>query len=185
MKRLILTSILTLISASAFAAMVQVNGNLCGSLKDLTYSATGDIAVTTDGSCGAGVTPPAGPPSTCPPGVRCIDRSWPIVPQEMITLDGNSTVAIKVKAGESGAGKLMTAYTSGTSGNRQVAISSAPGDFAVPAACLKSGTQSTNTYWSIGAANQSQCLMAPGGTYWVNIRHTNCAGRCEFILKGY
>ena len=184
MKKLILASILTLISAFAFAAAVTVNGISCGSLKSLTLTGTGDYAVSTDGTCGA-VSPVEPPASTCPSGVRCIDRPWPIVPQEMITLDGNSTIAIKVRAPELGSGKLATAYTSGNSGNRQVAISSAPGDFAVPAVCIKSGTQSTNTYWSIGAANQSQCLMAPNQTYWVNIRHTTCSGRCEFILKGY
>ena len=185
MKRLILTSILTLISAFAFAAAVTVNGISCGSLKSLTLSGTGDYTVSTDGTCGA-VSPPVEPPaSTCPSGVRCIDRPWPIVPQETVALDGTNVLAIKVKAGESGSGKLMTAYTSGTSSNRQVALSSKPGDFAPPAPCLKSGTQSTTTYWGIGAANQSQCLMAPNQTYWVNIRHTTCSGRCEFILTGY
>jgi len=185
MKRLILTSILTLISAFAFAAAVTVNGISCGSLKSLTLSGTGDYTVSTDGTCGA-VSPVEPPPaSTCPSGVRCIDRPWPIVPQETVALEGTSVLAIKVKAGASGSGKLVTAYTSGSSGNRQVAISSKPGDFAVSAPCIKSGTQSTTTYWGIGAANQSQCLMAPNQTYWVNIRHTTCSGRCEFILRGY
>lgn len=185
MKRLILTSILTLISAFAFAAAVTVNGSLCGSLKSLTLSGTGDYTVSTDGTCGA-VSPPVEPPaSTCPPGAKCIKRTWPINPQETITLDGTSVLAIEVKSGASGAGKLMTAYTAGNSGNRQVAISSKPADFAVSAPCIKSGTQSTTTYWGIGVANQSQCLMAPVQAYWVNIRHTNCAGRCEFILRGY
>lgn len=189
MKRLILTSILTLISAFAFAAAVTVNGVSCGSLKSLTLSGTGDYTVSTDGTCGA-VSPPVEPPveppsSACPSGVRCLDRPWPIVPQETVALEGTSVLAIKVKAGASGSGKLVTAYTSGSSGNRQVAISSKPGDFAVSAPCIKSGTQSTTTYWGIGVANQSQCLMVPNQTYWVNLRHTNCAGRCEFILLGY
>lgn len=184
MKRLILTSILTLISAFAFAAAVTVNGLSCGSLKSLTLSGTGDYTVSTDGTCGA-VSPVEPPASTCPSGVRCIDRPWPIVPQETVALEGGSVLAIKVTAGASGSGKLVTAYTSGSSGNRQVAISSKPGDFAVSAPCIKSGTQSTTTYWGIGVANQSQCLMAPNQTYWVNIRHTTCSGRCEFILKGY
>jgi hypothetical protein len=185
MKKLILASILTLISAFAFAAAVAVNGISCGSLKSLTLTGTGDYAVTTDGTCGA-VSPPVEPPSSaCPSGVRCIDRPWPIVPQETVALEGTSVLAIKVKAGASGSGKLVTAYTSGSSGNRQVAISSKPGDFAPSAPCLKSGTQSTTTYWGIGAANQSQCLMAPNQTYWVNIRHPYCASRCEFILRGY
>ena len=185
MKRLILTSILTLISAFAFAAAVTVNGISCGSLKSLTLSGTGDYTVSTDGTCGA-VSPPVEPPaSTCPPGAKCIKRTWPINPQETITLDGTSVLAIEVTSGASGAGKLMTAYTAGNSGNRQIAISSKPGDFAVSAPCIKSGTQSTTTYWGIGVANQSQCLMVPNQTYWVNLRHTNCAGRCEFILLGY
>lgn len=145
MKRLILTSILTLISAFAFAAAVTVNGISCGSLKSLTLSGTGDYTVSTDGTCGA-VSPVEPPASTCLPGAKCIKRTWPINPQETITLDGTSVLAIEVTSGASGAGKLMTAYTAGNSGNRQIAISSKPADFAVSAPCLKSGTQSTTTY---------------------------------------
>lgn len=175
-----------LFAVEAIAGTLTLNGHACGEIKQIVIAADA-VALTTDGTCTSGVvSPPVEPPtSTCPSGVRCIDRPWPIVPQETVALDDTSVLAIKVKAGASGSGKLVTAYTSGTSSNRQVAISSKPGDFAPPAPCLKSGTQSTTTYWGIGAANQSQCLMAPNQTYWVNIRHTTCSGRCEFILKGY
>lgn len=185
MYKSILISILMLISASSFAAPLTVNGISCGSWTRLEMGADNSLSLATDGACGT-VAPPVEPPSSaCPAGVRCIDRPWPINPQETVTLDGNSVLAIKVRAGESGAGKLATAYTSGQSGNRQVVISSKPGDFAPVAPCASTGTQTTMTYWAIGAGKSYQCAMTAGQTYWINIKHTNCAGRCEFILKGY
>ena len=59
---------------------------------------------------------------------------WPVNPQQNLTQLGNSTVAYKIElTGQAGlVGKLASAYTSGASANREIALSVNPGDFNVP-----------------------------------------------------
>jgi len=188
MKRLILTSILTLISAFAFAAAVTVNGVLCGSLKSLEMSGTGDWTVTTDGSC---VAPPVTLPvvsQSCPSGVACSTMAWPNAPQQMHTQRAGDVLALKIKTTADGViGKLATAYTSGNAGSRVIALSSRPGDFSVPKECTTTGTQITTTSWVQGGGTEPtyRCKLPVNGEFWVNIKHAYCQGSCEFYLKTY
>ncbi len=130
-------------------------------------------------------------PTDCPSGVDCSKSvPWPVNPQQNLTQMGNSTVAYKIQlTGQAGlVGKLSSAYTSGVSGNREIALSLNPGDFNVPSACLKSGTSTTNTYWSQGPSSQTyRCILPTSGTAYINIRHTNCpsSAQCGFYLKNY
>ena len=191
MKRLILTSILTLISAFAFAAAVTVNGNSCGSLKSVAVNPTGDLTVTTDATCGV-VSPPVEPPpvvtppSTCPAGVVCVDRPWPSIKQEVFALRQDQSLAIRVKTTAEGiSGRLVTNYTVGDTGSRQVALSATAGDFSGSTACVKSGLEATSTQWQQGGTGW-RCVIPANSTYYVNVRFTNCeAGRtCRFTLSG-
>ena len=189
MSKAILSLILTCISASAFAAAVTVNGSLCGSLVELTYQPSGDLAVTTDGACGV-VAPPPVVSTPCPAGVDCSKTlPWPVTPQQTLSQAGNSTVAYRIElTGQALTGKLQSAYTSGTAGSREITLSLHPGDFNVPPECRKTGTSSTSHYWSQGpSALASRCILPLSGAAWVNIRHTTCpAGeRCGFYLKNY
>lgn len=74
-------------------------------------------------------------PTDCPSGVDCSKSvPWPVNPQQNLSQAGNSTVAYKIElTGQAGlVGKLTSAYTSGVSGNREIALSVNPGDFNVP-----------------------------------------------------
>lgn len=180
--------ILMLISASSFAAAVTVNGQSCGSLKSLEMSGAGDWTVETDGTCGnPPVTPPVTPPSACPAGVSCTAMAWPNAAQKTLTQRMGDVLAIKVKTTADGVmGKVATAYTSGNAGNRVVALSAKPGDFAVTKECIVTGTQSTNLSWIQGsAASTYRCRLPANGEAWVNIKHAYCEGVCEFYLTTY
>lgn len=134
-------------------------------------------------------TPPA--VGQCPSGVDCSKiLPWPVNPQQNLSQLGNSTVAYRIElTGQAGlVGKLTSAYTSGASGNREIALSVNPGDFNVPDVCRKTGTSSTNTYWSQGPSEQTyRCILPTSGTAYVNVRHTTCpsGAQCGFYLKNY
>ena len=160
-------------------AAVGVTSNAC----QLTMSAAKSVSAT--------FTYTAPVPTDCPTGVDCSKTlPWVVNPQQNLTQIGNSTVAYKIQlTGQAGlVGKLTSAYTSGVSGNREIALSVNPGDFNVPDVCRKTGTSSTNTYWSQGPSTQTyRCILPTSGTAYVNIRHTTCpsGAQCGFYLKNY
>ena len=193
MKRLILTSILTLISAFAFAAAVVVNGSSCGSWTSMTTSPNGDIAIKADGTCGAvsqPVEPPpvVAPPSSCPAGVVCLERKWPLV-QEVITLRAGQVVAIKLPGDAVGKKRrLTTMITSGDTAARRVAISDKPGDVdPAQSRCSTQGFESIAISYTVGEPTSATACFMPADkpVYW-NLTPTNCpeGTKCRVYIVG-
>ena len=192
MKKLILASILTLISAFAFAAAVTVNGNSCGSWSKLTYTPAGDLSLTTDGACGTVAPPPVEPPpvvtppTSCPSGVTCIDRPFPVIPQEILGLKAGQTLAVRVTVPPTGAGYISTMITTGDTASRRVSLSSVAGDMNPPSSrCASTAWETTGIGWTAGEGTARTCYVKPGTAY-INVQVTNCepSKTCKFWLKG-
>lgn len=127
----------------------------------------------------------AGSTTACPTGVTCLERPWPNIAQETLTMKGNAVMAIKVNTTAAGLkGLLNTMYTTGSTGAREVALSTTPGDFAVTSRCLKSGLEVTSTSWQQQGTDRV-CQLPANSTAWINIRFTNCPSttNCSFYLK--
>lgn len=127
----------------------------------------------------------AGATIDCPTGVTCIERPWPTIAQQTLTMKGNAVMAIKVNTTAAGvSGLLSTMYTTGSTATREVALSTAPGDFAVSARCLKSGLEVTSTSWQQQGTERA-CQLPANSTAWINVRFTNCpaTSNCSFYLK--
>lgn len=192
MNKSILLSILMLISASAFAATVQVNGNSCGSWSKMTTSPNGDIAITADGTCGAAapVEPPpvVVPPSACPAGVTCLDRPFPLV-QEVITLRAGQVISIKLPADVTGKQRRVTSQiTTGNTAARRMAISDKPGDVnPAQSRCSTQGFEAVSLRYTAGEPTSTTACFVPAGqsVYW-NITPTNCPDgqKCSVYISG-
>ncbi len=129
----------------------------------------------------------AGTTVSCPSGVTCTTRPWPTIVQETVTMKGNAVLAIKINTTAAGvSGLLSTMYTTGTTATREVALSSAPGDFAVTTRCLKTGLEVTSSSWQQQGSDRV-CQLPANSTAWVNIRFTNCpsTSNCSFYLKSF
>lgn len=122
-------------------------------------------------------------PTACPAGVTCTTDRWG-APTKKLSLQGNTILAIKIETTEAGlSGMVQTAYTSGVSGNREVAFSTQPGNFNVPKECVTSGTTSTANHWHQGPGGKIyECELPTNAVIYLNIRHTYCESLCEFYL---
>lgn len=186
MKRAIVTILsLLAISLSALAATVMVDGKAAGTLQKLTVGANGDVVVTT----GTVSPPPIDPPAAaCPQGVTCIDRAFPVLVQEVLSLKAGQVLAVRVKTPDGkGAGRVTTMYTTGNTAARRVSLSATPGDTDPGnTKCTSSGLEITTNDWSTDSAALRTCVLPPGSTAFINIRTTNCPDGmvCKFYLKG-
>lgn len=191
MHKRILMAILTLFTASALAGTVTVNGNSCGSWSKLVYTPAGDLSLTTDGACGTVAPPPVEPPpvtspSACPSGVTCIDRPFPVIPQEVLGLRAGQTLAVRVNVPATGTGYISTMITTGDTASRRVSLSSVAGDMNPPSSrCSSTGWETTGTGWTAGEGTARTCYVKPGTAY-INVQVTNCepGKTCRFYLKG-
>lgn len=194
MKR-IFVIFFSLFAIAVSAGTLTINGNDCGNVKLVTLSSPeGNVVLTTDGTCGNVVQPPpvVTPPPTsqptvqCPAGVRCLDRPWPTIPRELLTIRQGEGYAFKVKTTDAVGkfGRVIATYTSGDSAILDVALATVPGEF--PAKCTASGLEAIPLPWQQGGTSTWKCVLAPSTTYWINIRASYCeAGKtCRFYLTG-
>lgn len=194
MNKSILISILAFISASAFAGTVTVNGHSCGSLITLMTTPAGDLTIKTDGACGTVAPPPVEPPpvvtppTSCPAGVTCLNRTWPIK-QEVITLRAGQTIAIAVPADAAGTSRyVQTMITAGNSAARRLAISTTAGDVNPSnTRCATSGWESISMRYTAGDSGGARgCFVPAGVPIYINLTPTNCpeGQRCDVYIKG-
>jgi hypothetical protein len=129
----------------------------------------------------------AGSTTTCPTGVTCIERPWPTIVQEKISMKANAVLAIKVNTTAQGlTGFLNTMYTTGNTASRAVSVSQTPGDFTGggSARCVTSGLEVTTTGWAQQTTDTRKCQLPANGTAWINVKFTNCTtSSCDFYLK--
>lgn len=193
MKKLIPALILLLTSAFAFAGAVTVNGHSCGSLITLTTTPAGDLTIKTDGTCGT-VAPPVEPPpvvtppTSCPAGVTCLKRTWPIK-QEIITLRAGQAVAIAVPAETAGTARyVQSMITTGNSAARRLAISTTAGDVnPANTRCATRGWESVSMSYTAGDSGGGRgCFVPAGVPIYINLAPTNCpeGQRCDVYIKG-
>lgn len=193
MYKSILISLLMLISALSFAGTVTVNGHSCGSLITLTTTPAGDLTIKTDGTCGT-VAPPVEPPpvvtppSSCPVGVTCLKRTWPLK-QEVISLRAGQTVAIAVPAESAGTSRyVQSMITAGNSAARRLAISTTAGDVnPANTRCATSGWESVSMNYTAGDSGGARgCFVPAGVPIFINLAPTNCpeGQRCDVYIKG-
>ncbi len=193
MYKSILISTLMLISALSFAGTVTVNGHSCGSLITLTTTPAGDLTIKADGTCGT-VAPPVEPPpvvtppSSCPAGVTCLKRTWPLK-QEIISLRAGQTVAIAVPAESAGTARyVQTMITAGNSAARRLAISTTAGDVnPANTRCATRGWESVSMNYTAGDSGGARgCFVPAGVPIFINLAPTNCpeGQRCDVYIKG-
>jgi hypothetical protein len=182
--------LLALISAPVWAGSVSVNGADCGSLKVLSLDSEGNITVATDGTCGLvpADPPPVDPPviGACPSGVTCIDRTFPIIRQEVVSIRAGQILAFRVNTGASGVGTVYTNNTANLSPNRRVALSTVAGDLNPPnSRCGTSGFESTTSGYVVGTPVDRKCTLPAYSVVYINVQATNCPDgkRCEFLLR--
>lgn len=186
-NRFLLSLLASYLAVSAQAAIVSVNGKVCGNLKELTVTSDSDINVLVDGECFSIPEIKPVPVVEVPRNTRVVEATWPNMTQKTFSLRQDEVLAIRIKTTASGVvGKVATAYTSGNSGNRVVALATQAGNFDVPKECKVTGTQSTTNPWFQGnAINSFRCQLPANSEAWINIKHVYCEGTCEFYLKTY
>lgn len=127
----------------------------------------------------------------CPTGIRCLERPWPIIKQEVITMPATTILAIKITTTNADeVGLLSTMYTTGNTAARQLSISSKAGDFTGGgnSRCVDAGLEVTSTSWAqVEAVTDARgvCQIPANAVMWINIRFTNCSAgsSCSFYLK--
>lgn len=180
---------LALVSCGVSAATVTVNGVGCGNFKGAQIDASGNVAMATDGTCGAVAPPPepeppAPDPFKCPPGVTCSDRPFPVIPQELVSIKGKQILSFKVKAPEAGSGAISTMNYSGASATLRMTLSTLPGEMAGTQFCTYSGFEVTTVKWTT-ATGTRLCKVPSNAALYINVQATNCAdgATCKFYLK--
>ena len=99
---------------------------------------------------------------------------------------GNEVMAFRVATTTAGKyGRLVTNYTTGSTGARDVALSTTPGDFSGSNLCVKSGLEQTTTYWQQDGSSGWKCVIPSNSTMYINVRFTNCpaTATCSFYLS--
>lgn len=181
----------------ATAGTVTLNGMSCGSLQNLSVSSAGNVTVSTDVGCGGAVIPPPEPPDTpgsptidpfaCvrTPALDCASRPFPIIVQEIVSLYGSRTVAIKVRVPASGRGYVQTMQYAGVTAARTVTLSTLPGVMTAPRECVKWGFEVTGNAWTTTPGVRGECLLPAGKDVYINIQASNCpAGtRCKIYMR--
>lgn len=182
--------VFALFATTAMAGAVTVNGMACGSLRTISLDGSGNFAITTDGTCGLVPSdpPPVDPPviGSCPSGVTCIDRTFPIIRQEVVSIRAGQILAFRVNTGASGSGLIQTNNTANLSPGRRVAVSTAAGDLnPANARCATSGFEATSSGYVIGTPVDRKCTLPANSVVYINVQATNCPDgkRCEFYLK--
>ncbi len=179
-----------LMAAGVNAGQVVVNDNNCGALVSAALDAQGNIAIQSTQACGAGVPPPPPPhedPFVCVPSsmLNCIERPFPVIMQEIVSLYGSKTVAIKVRVPASGRGYISTMVYAGVTAARTVTLSTLPGEMTAPRECVKAGFEVTGNAWTTTPGVRGECLLPPGKDVYINIQASNCpaGARCKIYLK--
>ncbi len=120
---------------------------------------------------------------------------WPSIKQKTISLKGSKVITYQIKTTNTTklGGQLSTAFTTGTSANRLVTISTSPGDFNMQALgkCAASGSETASVAWTQNPKPPFPyniigiCILKPSTTYYINVKHTNCASSstCSFHLS--
>lgn len=190
----ILIAILAMLPAALLAATLTLNGQACGTISETRIDGAGNVAFTTDGQCGS-VTPPpvepppvVTPPSSCPVGVTCLKRTWPLK-QEVISLRAGQTVAIAVPAESAGTSRyVQSMITAGNSAARRLAISTTAGDVnPANTRCATSGWESVSMNYTAGDSGGARgCFVPAGVPIFINLAPTNCpeGQRCDVYIKG-
>ena len=186
----ILIAILAMLPAALLAATLTLNGQACGTISETRIDGAGNVAFTTDGQCGSvtppPVDPPVTPPASCPAGVVCIDRTFPIIRQEVVSIRAGQILAFRVNTGASGVGTVYTNNTANLSPNRRVALSTVAGDLNPPnSRCGTSGFESTTSGYVVGTPVDRKCTLPTYSVVYFNVKAPNCPDgkRCEFLLR--
>lgn len=137
----------------------------------------------------------AGSTTACPAGVTCIERPWPNIAQQTLSLKGSAILAIKVNTTGAGVtGSLDTMYTTGSTGTRKVYLTTQPG--VIPATeptrgtpefrCYKKGLETTTHLWQQSGTDTTRCQIPANAEAWINVQFSNCptTSTCNFYLKG-
>lgn len=105
---------------------------------------------------------------------------------------GSEPHVTKIKPSAAGyrSGTLSASPHGSNSPNRTVAISTCPGDFNVPDACVRSRGMVTLNWSTIG--EDKKCPIDPEKTYYINVKFTDGAtgattcksGSCTFLMSG-
>lgn len=181
--------ILSFFIATAFAGTLHVNQKPCGEIESVLIDKLGNAQVATSGECLAGTQPPTPPPvepppaPKCPANTLCYDRTWPVIPQQILSMRHDQNMIIKIKTTEAGrTGRLFTMYTTGDTATRLMVVSDKPGDFVLNK-CSTKGLEVANLYWAQGGDSRG-CVLPPNSDMYINIKFTNCeAGKtCRFYF---
>lgn len=137
---------------------------------------------------------------TTPSGVAYVENLSLVVGQSIpntirVSDDGTyDSYAFRFNTGSSAAssGLFRTVRYDGSSSNREVAISAAPGVFTAlngnVLCAVGVSLRDTSTRW-VNTASTSSCALQPNTTYYLNVRSAqNCTAgtqaACRFTLSG-
>ncbi len=166
----------------------------CGTASSCTVTMNSAKNVTANFDAQAG---PEGC-GTTPSNVNIINRSWPDLNSETVTMPNGQWTAVKITTTSDGSlkGQFAAVPTSTNGAWTTVAISSCPGDFSTELGtrCLDQGSE-TGINWKQSANQLFRCGLAPNTTYYINMGFrtstdsgSTCndpSGSCALIMQNY